>query len=64
MKAWQVAYARRNGYRRMVTNSRNSNTAMIRLNRKFGFKVIRTVPGYYDKPEEPAVVMELQLGKD
>jgi ribosomal protein S18 acetylase RimI-like enzyme len=61
MKAWQVAYAQRNGFQRIVTNSRKSNEAMIRLNRKFGFKVIATAPAYYYDPEEAAVVMELRL---
>jgi ribosomal protein S18 acetylase RimI-like enzyme len=62
MKAWQVAYARRLGYRRIVTNSRKSNEAMIALNRQFGFRKVRTVAGYYDEPKEGAVVMELVIG--
>jgi ribosomal protein S18 acetylase RimI-like enzyme len=62
MKAWQVAYARRLGYKRMVTNSRQSNEAMIALNRQFGFRKVRTVAGYYDEPKEGTVVMELVIG--
>jgi ribosomal protein S18 acetylase RimI-like enzyme len=34
---------------------------MIALNRKFGFKTVRTIPGYYAEPTEPALVMELKL---
>ena len=58
MKAWQVAYARHNGFRRIVTNTRAGNERMIRLNLEFGFQVIRTTPGYYLGTEEATVVME------
>ena len=34
---------------------------MIALNRKFGFRAIRTTPGYYANPSEATVVMELRL---
>lgn len=61
LKAWQIAYARQHGFQRIVTNSRKSNKPMIRLNRKFGFKVIRTTPHYYENPTEPSVVMALRL---
>jgi ribosomal protein S18 acetylase RimI-like enzyme len=62
MKAWQVAFARRNGFMRMVTAARKSNSRMIALNKKFGFRVLRTTPSYYRDPVEPVVVMELRLG--
>jgi RimJ/RimL family protein N-acetyltransferase len=42
LKAWQLSYARDHGFSRIVTNTRKSNKAMIRLNEKFGFKIIRT----------------------
>ena len=61
MKAWQVAYARHRGFTRIVTNTRKGNAAMVALNRKFGFRKIRTTPDYYDDPAEPTVVMELLL---
>jgi ribosomal protein S18 acetylase RimI-like enzyme len=61
MKKWQIAYARRHGFNRIVINTRKSNVAMIALNRKFDFKTIRTIPGYYTGPTEPALVMELKL---
>jgi GNAT superfamily N-acetyltransferase len=41
-KRWQIAWARRRGFTRIVTNSRCSNRAMIRLNQKVGFKIIGT----------------------
>jgi ribosomal protein S18 acetylase RimI-like enzyme len=63
MKRWQISYARYHGFQRIVTNTRESNLAMIRLNRKYGFDVIRTSPGYYENPPERVVVMELQLNK-
>jgi ribosomal protein S18 acetylase RimI-like enzyme len=61
LKCWQISYARYNGFTRIVTNSRKSNKPMIKLNEKFGFKVLRTTPNYYDNPREPTVVMELRL---
>jgi ribosomal protein S18 acetylase RimI-like enzyme len=63
MKAWQVSYARYHRFRRIVTNCRKSNLAMISLNEAFGFGVIRTTPHYYENPDEPTVVMELTLAK-
>jgi ribosomal protein S18 acetylase RimI-like enzyme len=61
LKSWQISYARHNAFTRIVTNTRKSNTAMIRLNEKFGFRVIRTTPDYYEEPREPTVVMEVQF---
>jgi ribosomal protein S18 acetylase RimI-like enzyme len=61
LKCWQISYARHYGFARLVTNTRKSNQAMIRLNQKFGFKVIRTTPNYYESPREPSLVMELRL---
>ena len=61
LKSWQVVYARQHGFRRILTNSRKSNRPMIRLNRTFGFKILRTTPSYYDHPREATVVMELRL---
>lgn len=60
-KSWQIAYARRHGFTRLLTNTRKSNGAMIRLNQKFGFQVIRSTPDYYENPREPTLVMELKL---
>jgi ribosomal protein S18 acetylase RimI-like enzyme len=61
MKQWQIAYARRHGFTRIVITTRKSNAAMITLNRKFQFKTVRTIPRYYADPSEPALVMELLL---
>lgn len=58
MKAWQIAWAERTGFTRIVANTRRHNTAMIALNRKFGFRIIRTTPGYYTDPVDATVVME------
>jgi GNAT superfamily N-acetyltransferase len=59
MKAWQVAYARRHGYRRVVTETRAGNERMIHLNESFGFRVVRKTPRGYHDPVEAAVEMEL-----
>jgi RimJ/RimL family protein N-acetyltransferase len=61
LKAWQLSYARHLGFRRIVTNTRKSNKAMIRLNEKFGFKIVRTTQGYYSVPREATVVMERRI---
>lgn len=61
-KRWQIAWARRHGFTRIVTNCRKSNRAIIRLNQKFGFNILQTTPSnYYHQPPEPALVMELLL---
>jgi len=61
MKAWQVSFARQQGFARMATCSRLSNLPMIAINRKFGFKKVRIKRAYYGDPVESAVVMEKLL---
>jgi ribosomal protein S18 acetylase RimI-like enzyme len=61
MKAWQIAYAKRLGYRCLVAHARASNLASIALNEKFGFRITRILPGYYEDPVEAGVVMRLVL---
>lgn len=61
LKSWQISYARRHGFKRVITNTRKSNRPMIELNKKFGFTVLRTTPDYYGDPRESTVVMELRL---
>lgn len=61
-KSWQIAYARYHGFHRIVTNTRSRNQRMIALNRRFGFRILRTTPGYYTGPKDSTVVMELRLG--
>jgi ribosomal protein S18 acetylase RimI-like enzyme len=61
MKSWQICFARFHGFSRIVTNTRKRNAAMVALNRKFGFKIVRTAPGYYSSPADAAVVMEILL---
>ena len=61
VKEWQIDYARRNGFGRIVTNCRESNAAMIAINEKYGFRAIRKTADYY-ADGEATVVMELVLG--
>ncbi len=61
LKSWEISYARYHGFTRIVTNMRKSNAAMIRLNRQFKFRVVRTTPDYYRDPAEATVVMELRF---
>ncbi len=60
MKAWQVAYARMNGFARIVTHARIDNATSIALNKKFGFRETARLPFYYDNGAD-ALVMELIL---
>ena len=61
LKCWQIAYARQHRFARIVTNTRQRNAAMIALNRKFGFRIVRISPRYYSGPSDATVVMELLL---
>jgi ribosomal protein S18 acetylase RimI-like enzyme len=61
LKCWQISYAHRHDFTRIITNTRKSNKPMISLNKKVGFKVLRTTSGYYEAPSEPTVVMELRF---
>lgn len=61
LKCFEISYARYHRFTRVVTNTRKSNAALIRLNKKFHFKVIRVTPGYYSRPKESTVVMELRV---
>ncbi len=63
MKAWQIAYARQKGYTCLIAHARKSNEGSIGLNRKFGFRITRTVKDYYEEPLEAGVVMRLDLDK-
>ena len=60
-KQWQIDFAKRQGFRVIVTNTRESNVAMLQLNLKLGFAIREVAPHFYYEPDEPAVVMELQL---
>ena len=61
MKSWQICYASRHGFKRIITNTRSRNTAMVGLNRKFDFDIIRTTPRYYSDPSDATAVMQLLL---
>jgi len=61
LKSWQICYARRHGFKRIVTNTRSRNVAMITLNQEFGFGIVRTTHRYYSDPSDSTVVMELLL---
>lgn len=61
LKRWEIEYARSKGFTRLITNTRKSNTRMIDLNHQFGFQIVRVTPGYYARPREATVVMELPI---
>ena len=62
-KEWQIEYARDHGFSVIVTNMRESNLKMRRLNESVGFNFRCLETDYYDDPEEAAYVMEFSLGK-
>jgi ribosomal protein S18 acetylase RimI-like enzyme len=63
-KAWQITYAKKGGFKKIVTNARVSNTASIALNRKFGFAVVHEcIPDCYADGEE-SIVFELILSPE
>jgi ribosomal protein S18 acetylase RimI-like enzyme len=61
IKKWQLDYARQNGFKRIVTNCRESGSIIISLNKRHGFRVVRTTPAYYENPVEATVVMDILL---
>ncbi len=60
-KQWQIEFAKQQGFQVIVTNSRESNLAMIHLNLKMGFQIRGSSPHFYVEPDEAAIVMELPL---
>lgn len=58
-KEWEINYAQTCGFAKIVTNARASNTRSIKLNEKFGFRIIRTIPNFYG--DEDTVVLERKL---
>jgi len=60
-KQWQIEFAKQQGFQVIVTNTRESNLAMIHLNLKMGFQIRGSAPHFYIEPDEAAIVMELRL---
>ena len=56
-----VEFAKQQGFQVIVTNTRESNLAMIHLNLKMGFQIRGSAPHFYIEPDEAAIVMELRL---
>jgi ribosomal protein S18 acetylase RimI-like enzyme len=61
LKEWQIEYARSYGFEVIVTNMRQSNYSIIRLNEALGFQRRLIHPAFYEDPLEDAIVMELRL---
>lgn len=61
LKVWQIAYAQHHGFKRIVTNCRMRNAAIIGLNQSLGYKFVRATPGYYSDPTDATVVMQLDF---
>ena len=57
-----LARGRERGATRCVLEVRASNDAALRLYGQFGFRQFGTRRGYYSKPNEDAMLMQLELG--
>jgi GNAT superfamily N-acetyltransferase len=60
-KQWQLDFAKSHGFAKLGTVMRQSNTRIIGLNERFGFKVRRVCPNRYSDPAEDGIEMELLL---
>lgn len=58
---WIIDYGHKYGFSRIVSNARKSNLPSIRLHQKLGFETTRIIPGYYENPDDDAIVFELKL---
>lgn len=58
LKTWTIAYARVGSFKSINATARESNKPIIRLNKKFGFKVTRKIKKFYPDGET-ALVEEL-----
>ncbi len=59
VKEWQINYAQKSGFARIVTNAKVSNVRSVKLNQKFNFQILRLIPNWYGN--EDAVVLERKL---
>ncbi len=57
-----VDYARREVCRTVTLEARRSNSAALRVYRRFAFRAIGVRPNYYAEDQEDAIVMALDLG--
>jgi ribosomal protein S18 acetylase RimI-like enzyme len=60
-KEWQIEYAKCHGFEVIVTNMRQSNRPIMRLNEELGFRVRLVHSAFYNEPLEDAIVMEVSL---
>jgi ribosomal protein S18 acetylase RimI-like enzyme len=60
LKAWHIAYARKKGFKKIVTNARAGNIASIHLNLKFGFAIVGEIANCYPDGET-GIVLEMNL---
>ena len=61
VRKWEIEYARSYGFERILTYCRKSNTAIIRINEKAGFRFLREIPDCWEEPDEPGLVLEFTL---
>jgi len=58
---WLTEYAVVHGLTGISTNERQTNNAkLVELYQSFGFKEVRTIPDYFEGPEELCVVLECE----
>jgi ribosomal-protein-alanine N-acetyltransferase len=62
MLAHMIDFGRRELCRVVTLEARRSNTAALRLYRRFAFRAVGVRPNYYAEDQEDAIVMLLELG--
>lgn len=60
---WQIEYARKQGFGRVMSHIRLSNKKSIYLHEKAGFEMTGIETAYYLNPRENAAIMELSIDK-
>jgi GNAT superfamily N-acetyltransferase len=60
-KQMQIFNAGQEGFMRIVSYPRSSNSVMRTLNTTLGFSTLREIPGFYETPDEAAMMMQLDL---
>ncbi len=58
LKAFEITYAMEYNCTHIRTIVRRSNGTMIKINEKYGFKVVNKIPNYYQDPVETGRMFE------
>lgn len=59
LMSWLMIYFQESAMKKVFSHIRQSNSASLALHKKFGFRSIGQFPNFYERPNEPAIVLEL-----